>query len=95
MHIFTLRMSKPIQSLIVKCSKITDVGIQSLACLTNLTSVDLVSCFQITDRGIQALGMMSNLKSIYLGGLTQLTSTGPKDLYQSSKLWYVRGDHCQ
>jgi hypothetical protein len=50
------------------CSLITDQGVQSLASLTALTTLNLAECSLITDKGVQSLASLTTLTTLNFDG---------------------------
>lgn len=61
------------------CEHVTDAGVELLATISSLTSLDLSGC-NITDTGIAALGSNSNFKDIILSECHNITDIGIQKL---------------
>ncbi|CUG90969.1 receptor-type protein kinase, putative, partial [Bodo saltans] len=67
-------------------NKITDVGLVSIAALSQLQSLELRYCNQVTDAGLVNIAALSQLQFLNLSGCDQITS-----IHDISSLQQLRG----
>jgi hypothetical protein len=70
----------------VRGSRVTDVGVASLAALSGLQSLNLSGCGKITDTGVASLAALSGLQSLDLSWCGKITDTGVASLAALSGL---------
>jgi len=76
---------KTLRKLNANCTVLTDTGLQALAALTNLESLDLNSMPRITDEGLKSLRGLRNLQHLSLN-YTSITDAGMRELRELKKL---------
>ena len=66
--------------------KITDMGLQHVAVLTQLTNLNLGYCDMITDTGLEHVAQLMQLTSLDLSGRKKITDTGLEHVAQLMQL---------
>ena len=69
---------KPVTSLRLRFTQVTDAGLKELSALKNLTNLHLGGT-QVTDAGLKELSALTNLIELYLSG-TKVTDAGIREL---------------
>ena len=72
---------KPVVTVTLAFTDVTDVGVKELAALKNLTTLSL-RLTQVTDAGVKELAALKNLTTLHLFG-TKVTDTGVKELQKA------------
>jgi hypothetical protein len=78
------RLGKPVVTLDLKHTKVTDAGLRRLAHLTQLRQLRLINT-KVTDAGLKELAHLTQLQSLDLGS-TPVTDAGLKDLAHLTQL---------
>ena len=73
---------------------ITDVGLASLAQLSNLRNLNLSGCTGITDEGLASLAQLTSLRTLFLSGCTSITDAGLASLASLQHLKYLKLSGC-
>ncbi|HEV3437358.1 MAG TPA: hypothetical protein VG122_08365 [Gemmata sp.] len=80
-----MKPSKPVMSVDLRFSQVTDVGLKEITPLKTLTTLNLTGTINLTDVGIKEIAQLKNLTKLDLTG-TKVTDAGLKELAQLKTL---------
>jgi hypothetical protein len=94
--IFSLFLLKDLRKLtLFRCSRVSDLGLQTLARFPLLECLDLEGCYAITDTGVLHLSVMTGLLRLCLSFVGNITDVGLSALSHMSSLQCLTLNGCE